>query len=204
MVKGMNSQLMRTFYNAGYLDPRENQTGKAANSENRLTITPDTDYTSLTEDKKELWHRASEGCAMLSSAARDIYCADNAKGVDLDSTRGKIHIQTVQNMTLVEEQLVIKDPGNRQFDLKNIQSFDFVASDRFSGNFMKMSLKNDVELDTDGDGKKEKGMLCTLQDGVAKRYTSRFQVNSDIQVFFDEKGKSITIMEAARERDFPF
>ena len=164
---------------------------------NRLTITPSTDYTHLTESQKELFHRAHDSAAMVSMAARGLYPADNVDGVDLDPAVGKIHIQGRQEYTFVDQKLEIKDPAKKEFDLKNINSFEMVAVNGLSGEFAKMTLKNGTHFDADGDGKAEKGMMCTIQGGIADQNSRKVEIQSATQVFFNDDIQSITILEQA-------
>lgn|GEM_PF-1164693 len=163
----------------------------------RLTVTPDTDYTALTESQKALWVRAQGGCSAISGMARVLYGADNAEGVDLNPEPGKIRVQTVQGEEFIEEDMAIKNPENKSFELKNIESFHLKARNAFTGGFTTMSLQSDVELDIDGDGKKEKGTLCKLQEGVQDQYTHRTCIVSDMQAFINNNAQSITLIEKA-------
>lgn len=179
---------------AAYLDLRMNDSA-APPAAGRLTVTPDTDYTQLSEAQKALWVRVQGGCSAISGQARLLYGADNVQGVDQNPERGRIQVKTVQGEEFIEEDMALRNPDNTAFDLKNIESFNLKAVNSFSGSYALMSLQSGVELDIDGDGKMEKGMLCTFREGSQDRFTGRSDIVSDMQAFINDNSQSITLIE---------
>ncbi len=141
-----------------------------------------------------------EKAAMISGSARNLYPADNIEGVDLDPAPGKIHIQAAKDTTVMDQKMSLKDPDNKTFDLKNVQSFDMKVVDRKSGEFAHMSIESDVQFDADGDGKDEKGMLCAMQDGLITQYSKKPAITSSFMVFLNEGGQAVTILEETPTR----
>ncbi|MDQ7825793.1 MAG: hypothetical protein RDV48_23530 [Candidatus Eremiobacteraeota bacterium] len=162
---------------------------------NRLTVTPDTKYSRLTEEQKDLLERSHESASMVSAIARSIYPADNVDGVDLNPEKGKIEMAGQKDSTVMMQKMSIKDPDKKTFELRNVESFEMKAVDRSSGQFSMMALQNDAAFDADGDGKKEQGMLCTLADGIVNPYTKKPELNGRLQVFVNEGSQSVTVIE---------
>jgi len=161
----------------------------------RLTVTPDTDYTELSEGEKAMWLRVQGGCSAVSGQARLLYGVDNIQGVDLNPEKGRIEVKTVEGEEFIEEDMVLKDPENKTFELKNIESFHLKAVNAFTGGFAYMSIENGIESDLDGSGKAEKGMLCTFREGAQDRFTGRSQIISDMKAFMSDNAKTITLIE---------
>jgi hypothetical protein len=168
---------------------------------NKLTLTPNTKYGELSDAQKELWERAHEGASMVSGIARMTQSVDNVEG-DMDPAVGSIHFQTQQDTTYMENKMKLKDPDKKEFDLKNIQSFESTMVNGMSGEFAKMNLQNDVSADINGDGANENGMMVSILGGVADQ-SGKAQVQSATQVFFNDNGQSITILEQAPDIKSP-
>lgn len=165
---------------------------------NKLTLTPNTNYGELSEAQKELWERAHEGASMVSGIARMTQSADNVEGADMDPAAGSIHIKSQQDFTYMDCKMKMKDPDNKEFDLKNIQSFESTMVNGMTGEFAKMALQNDVKADINEDGANENGMMVSILGGVADQ-SGKAQVQSATQVFFNDNGQSITILEQAAD-----
>jgi len=166
----------------------------------RLTLTPATQYGSLSEKEKAFMEQSHEKAAVISGMARGIYPADDIEGVDLDPAPGKIHVQASKDSMMMEQKMTLKDPDRKEFDFKNIESFKLVAVDLPSDGFTSMSIKSDVMLDVDGDGKEEKGTLCTMQEGSAGRISGKPEVHNNFNVFINDGGQSVTIIEETPSR----
>ncbi|MHC9541989.1 MAG: hypothetical protein AB9903_20975 [Vulcanimicrobiota bacterium] len=179
---------------AAYLDLRMNDSA-APPAAGRLTVTPDTDYTQLSEAQKALWVRVQGGCSAISGQARLLYGSDNVQGIDQNPEKGRIQVQAVQGEEFIEEDMTLKDPDNTAFDLKNIESFNLKAINSFTGDYALMSLQSGVEMDIDGDGKMEKGMLCTFREGAQNGFSGRSGVVGDMQAFINDNTQSITLIE---------
>ncbi|MHC9538948.1 MAG: hypothetical protein AB9903_05465 [Vulcanimicrobiota bacterium] len=167
---------------------------------NRLTLTPNTKYDSLTESERAFMADSHEKAAMITGSARSLCPADDIEGVDLDPAPGRIHIQGAKDTTVLDQQMILKDPAQKTFDIKNVESFDMKVVDRSNGQFAHMSIESDVQFDADGDGSNEKGMLCTMEDGMVNLSAGKMEVNSSFKVFVNEGGQAVTILEETPSR----
>lgn len=162
---------------------------------NKLTLTPNTNYDELSKSQKELWCRTNEATLMVSAVARVTLAADNMEGVDQDPAEGRIRIKTNENFTYMDQEMVLKDPSNKTFKLENIESFEALVMNGFTGEFAKMAISNNAEYDDNGDGKIDKGMLISIQGGVAGSFSHKPKIQASTQVFFNNDTQSITILE---------
>lgn len=168
---------------------------------NSLTITPNTKYDSLTETERAFLADSHEKAAMITGSARQLFPADNIEGVDLDPAPGRIHIQGAKDNTVLDQKLTLKDPGQKDFNIQNVENFDMKVVDRSNRQFAHMSIENDVMFDADGDGSPEKGMLCTMEDGIiGGKLSPKLQINDSMKVFVKEGGQVVTIMEETPNR----